>query len=99
MNRTEGQQARAVKKVRVPWHERVEDPRDRRGRRHKHHGLLNLLVASFAAGQTTRTFTVPVFPDIAVEGNETVLLSLSSPTGGAILGPRSTATLTIVDND
>jgi hypothetical protein len=54
---------------------------------------------SFAAGQTTRTFTVPVFPDIAAEGNETVLLSLSPPTGGAILGPRSTATLTIVDND
>jgi Calx-beta domain-containing protein len=54
---------------------------------------------NFAAGQTTRTFTVNVFPDIAVEGNETVLLSLSNPTGGAILGPRSTATLTIVDND
>src|SRR5258706_3065382 len=53
MKKTEGQQARAVKKVRVEWHEGVEDPRDRRGRRHKHHGLLNLLVASFAAGQTT----------------------------------------------
>jgi hypothetical protein len=54
---------------------------------------------SFPAGVTSRTFTVPVFADTAVEGNETVLLSLSPPTGGATLGPRSTATLTIVDND
>lgn len=53
MKRTEGQQARAVRKVRVDWDEKVADPRNRRGRRHKHHGLLNLLVASFAAGQTT----------------------------------------------
>jgi hypothetical protein len=53
----------------------------------------------FPAGVLSRTFTVPVFADVAAEGNETVLLSLSNPTGGAILGPRSTATLTIVDND
>jgi hypothetical protein len=52
MKKTEGQLTRAVKKVRVGWDEKVEDPRDRRGRRHKHHGLLNLIVAGFAAGQT-----------------------------------------------
>jgi hypothetical protein len=53
MNKSEGQLARALKKVRVEWDEGVEDPRDKRGRRHKHYGLLNLLVAAFAAGQTT----------------------------------------------
>lgn len=52
MKKTEGQLARATKKVRVSWDEAVEDPRSRRGQRHKHRGLLNLIVASFAAGQT-----------------------------------------------
>jgi predicted transposase YbfD/YdcC len=52
MAKTEGQLARATKKVRVTWNEAVADPRDRRGRRHSHHGLLNLIVTGFAAGQT-----------------------------------------------
>lgn len=52
MKRTEGQLVRATKKVRISWDEAVVDPRSRRGRRHKHHGLLNLIVAGFAAGQT-----------------------------------------------
>ena len=37
--------------------------------------------------------------DTAVEGNETVGLTLSSPTGGAALGTPASATLTILDND
>ena len=37
--------------------------------------------------------------DTIEETNETVLLTISNPTGGATLGARDTATLTIIDND
>jgi hypothetical protein len=52
----------------------------------------------FEPGETTKSFTVPLVDDTHVEGNETLRLSLSAPTG-AILGSQSTATLTIQDND
>jgi hypothetical protein len=53
---------------------------------------------SFAAGETSKSFTVPVTDDFYVEGNEQVTLSLSNPTGGT-LGAQATAMLTIADND
>lgn len=53
----------------------------------------------FGDGEVTRTFTVPIIDDSFVEGNETVNLTLSSPTGGALLGSPNTAVLTIADND
>jgi hypothetical protein len=53
---------------------------------------------TFAAGETTKTFEILVMDDLYVEGNETLTVSLSSPTGGTISGP-GTVTLTITDND
>jgi DNA/RNA endonuclease G (NUC1) len=55
---------------------------------------------NFASGDAAnKTFTVPVIDDVIYEGNETVNLALSSPTGGATLGSQSSAVLTIVEND
>jgi hypothetical protein len=52
---------------------------------------------NFAAGQTSATFNVPILDDALVEGNETVNLTLSSPSAGSTIGAQSTAVLTIVD--
>ncbi|HEX8774401.1 MAG TPA: Calx-beta domain-containing protein [Pyrinomonadaceae bacterium] len=52
----------------------------------------------FAAGQTSRTITIPVIDDVYAEGNESFTLTLSSPSGVS-LGTNTTATLTITDND
>ena len=46
-----------------------------------------------------KSFAVPILNDTADEPNETVLLALDSPTGGATLGSPSSAVLTINDND
>src|SRR5262249_26871872 len=51
-----------------------------------------------AGGSSSKTFTVPTPAGSLVEGNETVVLALSNPPGGATLGTAS-ATLTITDND
>ncbi|MEO7558568.1 MAG: Calx-beta domain-containing protein [Gammaproteobacteria bacterium] len=53
---------------------------------------------SFAAGELSKTFTVPITDDTLVESSESVNLSLTAPTG-ATLGSPDTAVLTIADND
>src|SRR5262249_23323250 len=45
------------------------------------------------------TVEVPILDDILPEGNETVLLQLSNPGGGATLGAQSNAVLIIEDNE
>ena len=54
---------------------------------------------SFAAGETSKTITVPIINDGHVEGAETFQLHLSNATGGATLGALNVATITITDND
>ena len=44
-----------------------------------------------------KTFTIAVLPDSLAEPDETVMLQLSAPTGGAIPGSQTAATLTILD--
>jgi hypothetical protein len=53
---------------------------------------------SFAPGETSRTITVAIAGDTAVEDNETFALTLSNPSAGATLGTAS-ATGTIVNDD
>lgn len=53
----------------------------------------------FSSGQTETTFTFNLVNDTAMEGSETILLSLANATGGATLGTQTTATLTIIDDD
>ncbi|MBX6313452.1 MAG: right-handed parallel beta-helix repeat-containing protein [Isosphaeraceae bacterium] len=57
------------------------------------------LTLTFAPGQTSQTFNIGIIDDNIYEGNETVNLALSSPTGGARLGTPSSAVLTIIDNE
>jgi len=62
---------------------------------------------TFASGQTTNSFIIPIRDDTAAELEETVKLTLLNPTGFPTNVPtylrldtnRTTATLTIIDND
>lgn len=58
-------------------------------------------VLSWADGERgSKTFEIPVTDDSAAEGNETVMLALSGPTGGAAVdSARGTSTLSILDDD
>lgn len=53
---------------------------------------------TFNAGETAKTFSVPISDDALFENDELLNLTLGAPVGVA-LGQRATATLTIVDND
>jgi len=50
MSRVSGQRRRALRHVEVEWSQQLVDPRQARGKRYEHRGLLMLLVAAFACG-------------------------------------------------
>ncbi len=54
---------------------------------------------AFSAGETSKRIEIPIINDAFDETNETVLLTLSNPTGGGTLGEVHEAVLTIIDND
>jgi uncharacterized delta-60 repeat protein len=54
---------------------------------------------SFAEGETRMTFTVAIVADFVGEPNETVALSLTNQTAGAVLGAVPNATLVILNDD
>jgi hypothetical protein len=50
---------------------------------------------NFLAGETNKTFAIPVVNDSISDSGETVLLQLNSPSNGVTLSDPSSATLTI----
>ena len=58
------------------------------------------LTVSWADGDSEGKFVdIPIVNDSARESSERFTLQLSDPTGGAVVGPRSTASVTILDDD
>lgn len=53
----------------------------------------------FAAGEITKTVTVTILDDSEAESDESILLTLSAPSTGAVVLDQGKALLTIVDND
>ena len=54
---------------------------------------------AFGASETNKTIVVPILNNGFVDGTKTFRVILSNPTGGAILGTRTNATVSITDND
>lgn len=54
---------------------------------------------TFAPGQVSKTVSFSVINDLIVEGNETVIVSLSNPSSEVTLGANDTFTYTIIDDD
>ncbi len=53
----------------------------------------------FGVGETSKTVTLAIVDDTAVEGPEALTISISGVSGSCILGTTSSATITINDND
>src|SRR5260370_19843467 len=59
--------------------------------------ITTLGTLQFAAGDTTKTISIPIIDDVYADGNESFTITLTNPTG-ATLGTPAIATLTINDN-
>jgi polyhydroxybutyrate depolymerase len=58
------------------------------------HGTL-----AFAPGEKAKQVSVPILNDGVTEPSESFRVTLINPTGGAVLGPRTTNQVSILDND
>ncbi|MEA5510192.1 Calx-beta domain-containing protein [Crocosphaera sp. UHCC 0190] len=61
--------------------------------------ISNTITVDFVDGETSKIVTIPIENDDLLEANETINLTLNSPTNGATIGTENTATLTIIDDD
>ena len=54
---------------------------------------------TFNDGETSKQITIPIVDDSTPEGTENFKISLTNPSGGAVLGSFASATLSIQDNE
>jgi hypothetical protein len=54
---------------------------------------------TFLPGQTFRSIAIPILDDTALEGDETFMVELSNPTGGATLRAANTKSIRIVSDE
>lgn len=54
---------------------------------------------AFADGETQKTITIPMIDDEIYESTETIVLTLSNPTGGTEVGSPNVATINLNDNE
>src|SRR5207302_4427456 len=60
--------------------------------------LTTIGIMIFAAGETSKTFSISIIDDSYAEGPETFFVGLNNPTGAG-WGIPTTATVTIIDNE
>ena len=60
--------------------------------------IVQIGTVSFAAGETSKSFSIALINDSYGEGTENFTITLSNPVGGS-LGAQTNATVMIVDND
>jgi predicted transposase YbfD/YdcC len=95
MSRVPGQRRRAVRHARMEWSDDVVDPRQARGRRHGHQGLLGLLVAAFACGLKSMRRVEDLAQDLGAHVRRQLGLpaSVSDSTLWRLLAAQTTAGL------
>jgi len=54
---------------------------------------------SFASGESTKSIILSILNDSLIEGDESVIVTLSNPSGGVAIGNQSFATIVIGDDD